>query len=142
VTLHHFLDEFQRCGLVPDLGDLRFQDFTLVVNRPPKVVHLANNLFVDLIEASPLLVESPDVLDAPSADLGRDHRTDAVPPQPHSLVEDVDAALEQQVLDVAQRQRVADVHYDDQPADLRLGFKMAGGLHTAMVAPQRRRHKF
>jgi hypothetical protein len=28
---------------------------------------------------------------------------------------DVDAALEQQVLDVAQRQRVADVHHDHQP---------------------------
>ena len=40
------------------------------------------------------------------SDLAGEHRTEPVPPKPHRLVADVDAALEQQILDVAQRQRV------------------------------------
>jgi hypothetical protein len=38
---------------------------------------------------------------------------------------DVDAMLEQQVLDIAQRERVADVHHDDQPDHLRGAVKVA-----------------
>ena len=52
-------------------------------------------------------------------DLGREHRTEPVPPQTHRLVADVDAALEQDVLDLAQRQRVADVQHHRAPDHLR-----------------------
>jgi hypothetical protein len=48
----------------------------------------------------------PHALDALSADLVGEHRTEPVPPEAHRLVADVDAALEQQVLDVPKRQRV------------------------------------
>jgi len=49
------------------------------------------------------------VLDTPLPDLGSEHRTEPVPPEPHRLMADVDAALEQQILDLTQRKRVADV---------------------------------
>jgi hypothetical protein len=42
-------------------------------------------------------------LDPLSADLGREHRTEAVPPKPDSLMTDLDTAFMQVVLDVAQR---------------------------------------
>jgi hypothetical protein len=42
------------------------------------------------------------VLDPLPADLAGEHRAEPVPPQPHRLMADVDAALEQQVLDVPQ----------------------------------------
>ena len=48
---------------------------------------------------------------APLPDLRGEHRTEPVPPEPHRLVTDVDAALEQQILDLPQRQRIADVHH-------------------------------
>ena len=38
-------------------------------------------------------------------------RAEPVPSEAHCLITEVDAALEQQVLDVAQRQRKADVHH-------------------------------
>jgi hypothetical protein len=38
-------------------------------------------------------------------DVRRKQWTEPVPPQPHRLVADVDAPFEQQVLDIAQRQR-------------------------------------
>jgi hypothetical protein len=38
------------------------------------------------------------------ADLGSEHRAKPVPPEPDGLVADVDPALGQQILDVAQRQ--------------------------------------
>jgi len=61
----------------------------------------------------------PHALNPLAADLAGEHRAEPVPPQPNRLMADVDAALEQKILDVAQRQRVADVHYHHQPDHLR-----------------------
>jgi hypothetical protein len=43
--------------------------------------------------------------DEPSPDLAGEHRAVPVPPVPHGLVADLDAALVQEILDVPQRQR-------------------------------------
>jgi hypothetical protein len=43
------------------------------------------------------------VLDAALPDFRGKHRTEPVPPKSHRLVADIDTALEQQVLDLAQR---------------------------------------
>jgi hypothetical protein len=39
---------------------------------------------------------------APLLDLGGKHGSEAIPPEPHSLVADIDAALGEQILNVAQ----------------------------------------
>jgi hypothetical protein len=54
------------------------------------------------------------VLDALLADFTGEYRAEPVPPQPHRFMADVDAALEQQILDVAQRKRIANVHHHHQ----------------------------
>ena len=82
------------------------------------VAHLGVDTDVDFVEMPAPVGVGPHVMNALSADLGGEHRAEPVPPKPHRLVADVDAALEQQVLDVAQRQRVADVHHHHQPDDL------------------------
>jgi hypothetical protein len=40
---------------------------------------------------------------APFPDLRGEHRTEPIPPETHRLVADIDTALEQQILDLAQR---------------------------------------
>ena len=44
-------------------------------------------------------------------DLRGKQRTKAVPPIPHGLIADLDAALEQEVFDLSQRQRVSDIQH-------------------------------
>lgn len=51
-------------------------------------------------------------------DLSGEQRTKPVPPQPHGPVADVDPALSQHILDIAQRQRVADIEQYRQADDL------------------------
>jgi hypothetical protein len=46
----------------------------------------------------------PNARDSSFADLGGEHRAKSVPPEPHSLVADVDPTLRQEILDVAQRE--------------------------------------
>ena len=58
------------------------------------------------------------LLNAPFPDLRGEHRAEPVPPEPYRLVADIDTALEQQVLDLAQRQRVPDIHHHRQADDL------------------------
>ncbi len=54
--------------------------------------------------------------------------TKAIPPVPHRLVADVDATLEQNVFDLAQRQRIADIHHHGQPDDLGRGLEITEGI--------------
>ena len=49
--------------------------------------------------------------DASLSDFGSEYRPKPVPPKPDCLVADLDPALGQKILDVAQRQRVSDVHH-------------------------------
>jgi hypothetical protein len=56
--------------------------------------------------------------DALTANVCSEQRAEAIPPKAHGLVAQVDAALEKQILDVAQRQRKPDIHQDDKADDL------------------------
>jgi len=46
------------------------------------------------------------LLNAPLSDLRCEHQTEPIPPEPHRLVADVYATFEQEVLNLAQRQRI------------------------------------
>ena len=56
--------------------------------------------------------------DASLTNLRGEHWAKPIPPEPDGLVADVDPALGQQILDVAQRQWVSHVHHHDQTDDL------------------------
>ena len=49
-----------------------------------------------------------------AADVAREHGTEPVPLEPHGLMADVDVALEQQILNIPQRQRKTHVHHNHQ----------------------------
>lgn len=84
-------------------------------------------LLVEMVVVNPL-----------ATDLAGEHRAEPGPPQPHRLVADVEPSLEQQVLDIPQRQRVADVHLYDRPDHLRRAVKIAErAFALAMVAADR-----
>ena len=50
-------------------------------------------------------------MNASFPDLRGEHRTEPVPPVPNRLVADIDATLEQEILDLPKRQRIADIHH-------------------------------
>jgi hypothetical protein len=89
-----------------------------MVNGAPQIAELAVDLDEHLIQVPAPLRIAPHVRDASLPNLGGEHRTKPVPPEPDGLVADVDPALGQQILDVAQRQRVSHVHHHDQTNDL------------------------
>jgi hypothetical protein len=98
-----------------------------VVDLSPEVVRDAVDLHEDLIQIPSPVGQGPHVIDPLSLDLGGEQRAKSVPPEPHGLVADVDAALMQQVLDVAERQRVADVPRHCQADDLWAGLDVPEG---------------
>ena len=63
------------------------------------------------------MAEASHAADPLPPDISREHRTKPVPPQTNGLVADVDPALEQQVFDIAQRQREEDVHHNHEADD-------------------------
>src|SRR5271166_1800751 len=111
IFLHDALEKLQRRSLVPLRPDHRFQ---FVIDRPPEIAELAVDLHKDLIQMPTPLGEAAHVRYPPLSDLGGEHRAKPVPPKSDSLMADVDPPLGQQILDVAQRQRVPDVHHHDQ----------------------------
>lgn len=116
--LDRFLQEVQCRFLVPGLGHEALKHLAFMVDGAPQVVPLAIDLHEHLLQV-PAPAAGAHALDAAFPDLRSEQRAEPVPPKPHRLVADVDAALVQQILDVAERKREPDVHHDRQADDFR-----------------------
>lgn len=80
---------------------------------------LAIDLHVDLINMPLPVTKALHPANALAADFSREKRTEPVSPMAHRLVAEVDTALEQQVLHVPQRKRIAEIQHDHHPDHLR-----------------------
>ena len=75
---------------------------------------------------APVRPVTPDY--PPLPDLGRKQRAKAVPPVPYGLMADVDAALEQKIFDLTQRQRITDIEHHNVTDDLRRAVEIPEGI--------------
>ena len=114
VFLHDPLEKLQRRGFVSLRGSHRFQDLALMVDGAPQIAELAVDLHEHLVQMPAPLRIAAHVRDASLPNLGGEHWAKTVPPESDGLVADVDPTLGQQILDVAQRQRVSHVHHHHQ----------------------------
>ena len=81
----------------------------------------------DLIKV-PAPVRVVASLDAPISDLAGKQGAEPVPPVPNRLVRDVDAAFEQKVFNLAQGQRIADVHHHREADHLGRTVEISEGI--------------
>jgi hypothetical protein len=138
VALQGFLDECQSGSFVTFLRNVAFENLTLVIHRTPQIMRFAVDLHEHLVEVPAPVAETPHPRTALTPDVGCEQRAEPIPPQPHRLVANVDAALEEQILNVAQRQRKADLHHDQQPDHLRRRMKIAERILGSQLAHPRR----
>jgi hypothetical protein len=96
------------------------QHFTLVINRAPQVVPLVVDLHENLVQGPLLIRVCTHFLDTFMVDFSGKNRAKSIPPASQSFVADVDPALAQQVLDIAERKWKSNVHHDRQADDLGL----------------------
>ena len=108
VTLHRTLQEFQRSPAIPPLRREDLKHLAFVIYRTPEILRLSIDPDEHLVQVPAPLRKRP-MMKASLPDRGRKHRTEPVPPVPNRLVADVDAPLEQNILDLSQRQRIADI---------------------------------
>jgi hypothetical protein len=71
------------------------------------------------------MAKAPHPADPLAPDVGGKDRTQPVPPQPNRLMPDVDAAFEQQVFDIPQRQRNR-TYIDAAPVSAMGGMRTSG----------------
>lgn len=79
-----------------------FEDVTLVIDCAPQLVGLAVDFHENLVKVPAPLSKPQRGADKALPYLACIHRPLPVPPEPDGLVAQIDAALEQQVLDVSQ----------------------------------------
>ena len=96
-----------------------------MIDRPPEIMHLAVDLHIYLVEVPSPMAKAAHRAHTSSTDVASKHRAKSFPPQAHSLMADVDATLEQQILDVPERKREADVHQHYQADHLGGGIEVA-----------------
>jgi hypothetical protein len=94
------LDKLQRSMAIPPFRRENLEHFTFVTDSPPQVMRLAIDPHEHFVQVPS---RTAPVSDAALSDLGSKKWTDPVPPKPPRLMADVDAAVEQQILDLAQR---------------------------------------
>jgi len=58
-----------------------------------------------------------------AVDINGEHRAEPVPPKPHRLVANINAAFVQKILHVPKRKRKPDVHHYREADHLRAGLK-------------------
>jgi hypothetical protein len=73
-----------------------------MIDSPPQVAELAVDLHEHLIQMPTPLGEAAQTRNPVLSDLCREHRANPVPPKSDSLMADIDPALGQQILNVAQ----------------------------------------
>ena len=100
-------------------------DLALLCDCAPQVDHLAIEIHVHLVEVPAPLTEAPHPAHPLAADVACEHRPEPVPSHPHSLVAQVDTALERQFLDVPQRQWKPHIHHHDETDHLGQGVEVA-----------------
>jgi hypothetical protein len=76
----------------------------------------------------PALLRKRAMMKASLPDRGRNHRTEPVPPVPNRLVADVDAPLVQNILDLSQRQRIADIRHHHEADHLGRAVEITEGI--------------
>jgi len=124
IALHRPLQKLQCSLAIAPFHRENLEDLSFVIDSSPQVMRL-------VIDPNQHLVNVPTpsrirlLLNTAFTDLGGKHRTEPVPPEPHRLVADVDTTLEQQIFDLAQRQRVPDVHHHREADDLRRTVEIA-----------------
>ena len=147
VPLHGFLEK-SRCGLaVTSLRHEAFEHLTFMMNSPPEVTGHAVDPHEDLVEVPTPVPTGAHAVNALASDFSREHRPEPVPPKSHCLMADLDPALMQQVFDVPQQKREADIKHHREADDLwdRLEVAERGAFgHTGRLArrPIPRQEKF
>ena len=110
-----------------------------MIDGPQEVVHLAVDFHLHLVEVPPPLAALAHAFDAPSADFGREDWSETVLSVANSFVADLDAAFVEDILQLPQGQREADVeHYretDDRRTGLEVSERGALGLKGRVEAP-------
>ena len=87
--------------------DKGLQHLALVAHGTPEIVLYAVHLHEHLVQVpAPAANRAHPFLPFPT-DPCREHRPEALPPEPHRLMADLDPALAEQVLHIPQRQREA-----------------------------------
>ena len=127
MAFHGFPKEFQCCLAITALCDEAFQDFSFVIHSPPEVVRLAVYLREYLIQMPLPVCPRPHSINPSAANFSGKQRAKFILPVPHSFVADVDAALVQQVLDIAKRKRQPNLQHHCQPNDLRARLEATDG---------------
>ena len=89
-----------------------------MIHGAPEVMRLPVDPDEHFIQV-PAPVRIRPVMNAPFPDLRGEYRAEPVPPKTHRLVADVDATLEQQIFNLPQGKRIADVHHDREANYLR-----------------------
>ena len=120
---------------IPAFGDISFKHFTLVIDGPPEIVRLAVYLHENLVQMPLPLGPGTHLVGPLSPDFRGEHRAEAVPPEAHRFVAQINPALMEQVLDVSKRERKPNVHHHRQADNFGRRFKVAKGvLHAPKIS--------
>jgi len=137
IAFHHPLEKLQCSLAIPALRRKDLQYLAFVIYRTPQIIRLAIDLHEDFVQVpTPLRIRSS--LNAMFSDLVGEHWTETVPPEPNRLVTDVDAPFEQNILDLPQRQRIADIHHHHEADHLGQAVEITEGIAASPEAKEPR----
>jgi hypothetical protein len=103
--------EAQRRFAIPSLGNLAFQDFSVVIQSRPKVGRFAVDLHENQLQMPRPVRIRAHPADPVSSDLSSKHLAKSILPEPNRFTADFDTALMQKILQIPPRERKPNIEY-------------------------------
>jgi hypothetical protein len=103
----------QRSFAIPAFRRENLEYLAFVIHRPPQVMRFVVDPDEHFIQVPTPSGKRP-IMNVSLLDLCREHRSEPNPLEPNRLVANIYAALEQNILHLPKRQRMANVHHDNE----------------------------
>ena len=111
IALHRSFEKLQRSRAIPAFRGKNFEYLAFMIDGAPQIMRLAVDPHKRFVQVpSPSGIRSI-LLDTPLPDLRGKNRTEPAPPETDCIAANVDATLKQQIFDLPQRKRIADLHH-------------------------------
>lgn len=103
MTFQGLLQKTQGGRFISCFRNVALQDLAFVIHGAPKIIHLAIDPNVDLVNMPPPMPKPTHPAYPLAANICREHRAKSILPQPYCLMAQIDTPFEQQVFHVPQR---------------------------------------
>ena len=115
VVSYCFLQEPERRFFIASLRRVNLNNFAFMINGTPQIMLNTVDFYENLVQMPPPMCSVTSLDNTLFSDFRGKHRAKSLPPKPYCLMANIDTALSQYILNLPQREGIADIQHYCRP---------------------------